>query len=151
MSLSYEQYSSHSQAQPCTEAGPVTVLWGTSVVHLGRNHIDATPALRIGFFGQWLLELGRIMKQERYVIYYCGQVQGVGFRYAVCRLSERFEITGFVRNLPDGRVQVIAEGKTEQLERFLGAIRAEMTGYIDSQQLDRQEWRGEFADFSLRW
>ncbi len=91
------------------------------------------------------------MKLRRYVVYYSGRVQGVGFRYAVCRLSGRFDVKGFVRNLPDGRVQLIAEGKTAQLDLFLESIQAEMTGYIRAKQLDRQEPSGEFADFGLHW
>ena len=91
------------------------------------------------------------MKQERYVVYYSGRVQGVGFRYSVCRLAGSFEVKGFVRNLSDGRVQVIAEGSTDQLDRFLESIEAEMTGYIRAKNLDRQESSGEFADFGLHW
>ena len=91
------------------------------------------------------------MKLQRYVVYYSGRVQGVGFRYAVCRLSAKFDVKGFVRNLPDGCVQLIAEGKTGQLDRFLESIQAEMTGYIRAKQLDQQEPTGEFSDFGLRW
>ncbi len=91
------------------------------------------------------------MKLQRYVVYYSGRVQGVGFRYAVCRLSARCDVKGFVRNLPDGRVQVNAEGKTGQLDRFLESIQVEMTGYIRAKQLDQQEPTGEFSDFGLRW
>lgn len=91
------------------------------------------------------------MKLRRYVVYYSGQVQGVGFRYAVGQLSGRFEVTGFVRNLPDGRVQIIAEGKTDQLDLFLESIQTEMADYIRAKQLDQQEPSGEFSDFGLRW
>ena len=91
------------------------------------------------------------MKQERYVVYYSGRVQGVGFRYAVCRVATRFEVKGFVRNLGDGRVQVIAEGKTEELDGFMESIQAEMSGYIGAKELDQQEPNGEFSDFGLRW
>ena len=91
------------------------------------------------------------MKRERYVVYYSGRVQGVGFRYAVCRLSNGFDVEGFIRNLPDGRVQLIAEGNTDQLDPFLQSIQDEMAGYILAKQLDRQEPTGEFSDFGLRW
>ena len=91
------------------------------------------------------------MKQQRYVVYYSGRVQGVGFRYSVCRLSSRFEVKGFVRNLADGRVQVVAEGPSEELDRFLEAIKGEMAGYIRSRELDQQESSGEFKDFGLGW
>ena len=85
------------------------------------------------------------------MVYYSGLVQGVGFRYTVCRLAGRFEVKGFVRNLSDGRVQVIAEGGTDQLDRFLESIESEMNDYIRATNLDRQEASGEFADFGLRW
>ena len=91
------------------------------------------------------------MKLQRYVVYYSGLVQGVGFRYAARGLSARFEVKGFVRNLSDGRVQLIAEGEAAQLDRFLESIQAEMADYIRDKQLDRQEPTGEFSDFGLRW
>ena len=91
------------------------------------------------------------MKQQRYVVYYSGQVQGVGFRYSVCRLSGRFKVKGFVRNLTDGRVQACVEGDADELDRFLKAIEGEMASYIRSRELDQQEPTGEFPDFGLRW
>ena len=91
------------------------------------------------------------MKQERHVVYYSGRVQGVGFRYTVCRVAGGFAVKGFVRNLSDGRVQVIAEGGSDQLGLFLESIESEMSGYIRAKDLDRQEASGEFVDFGLRW
>ena len=91
------------------------------------------------------------MKEQRYVVYYRGRVQGVGFRYTVCRLVEGFEVKGFVRNLADGRVQVVAEGYKEELDNFLKAIEREMGSYIRGSQIDGQQASGEFTDFSLRW
>ena len=62
------------------------------------------------------------MPLERRRVYYSGRVQGVGFR-ATCRwLAGGFEVAGYVRNLPDGRVEVVAEGESAELDRFLAAI-----------------------------
>ena len=50
-------------------------------------------------------------------IYYSGNVQGVGFRYTVKSIATGFEVTGAVRNLPDGRVELLAEGAPPELAR----------------------------------
>ena len=52
-----------------------------------------------------------------------GRVQGVGFRWFVARLAQREALGGFVRNLPDGRVEVLASGEQVALERLLAALR----------------------------
>jgi acylphosphatase len=66
---------------------------------------------------------------------YTGRVQGVGFRYTVHRLAEAFPVSGYVRNLPDGRVEVIAEGESEAVESFLAAIAQRMASYITASQV----------------
>ncbi len=56
-------------------------------------------------------------------VFYSGRVQGVGFRYAVKRIASGFEVTGWVRNLPDGRVELQAmSADTEELQAFLDAV-----------------------------
>ncbi len=56
-------------------------------------------------------------------VFYSGRVQGVGFRYTVKSITPGFEVTGTVRNLPDGRVELVAEGAREELDAFREAIR----------------------------
>jgi len=58
-----------------------------------------------------------------FLIHYAGHVQGVGFRYSVKQIAAGFEVTGTVRNLPDGRVELRVQGLTEEIEAFLQAIR----------------------------
>ena len=56
-------------------------------------------------------------------VIYSGHVQGVGFRYTVKRIASGYEVTGWVKNLPNGNVQVLAISETEaELEAFLLAI-----------------------------
>ncbi len=70
------------------------------------------------------------MPLERRRVFYSGRVQGVGFR-AICRwLAGGFELLGYVRNLPDGRVEVVAEGETDEIDRFLEAVQEQMGGFI---------------------
>jgi acylphosphatase len=69
------------------------------------------------------------MSETRQVeVTYHGRVQGVGFRFTVVRLSQRFEVTGCVRNCRDGTVQLVAEGSEETLRRFLASILASSVG-----------------------
>jgi acylphosphatase len=80
-----------------------------------------------------------------------GSVQGVGFRWYVSRAAARLQLTGWVANLPDGSVEVVAEGPTGALEALVEVIRrgppgAEVTG-VD---VSRSEARGGLADFGIR-
>jgi acylphosphatase len=69
------------------------------------------------------------MSVSRRVIY-TGRVQGVGFRYTARRLAEGYVVAGYVRNRPDGTVELVAEGEQEEVERFLRALDAQMAPYI---------------------
>lgn len=74
------------------------------------------------------------MERQRLTIYFSGRVQGVGFRYTVKTLTTGFEVTGTVRNLPDGRVHLVAEGVREELEAFHQAIRDSGVGRFIRQE-----------------
>lgn len=64
-------------------------------------------------------------------VIYSGRVQGVGFRYSVRALACGFEVTGYVRNLPDGRVEVVAQGEEAEVRSFLEAIEtSHLAGHI---------------------
>jgi acylphosphatase len=68
-------------------------------------------------------------------VFYEGRVQGVGFRYCLRQLACGFEVTGWVRNLPDGRVEMQACGAPEELAQFLDAIReSELKGHIKKEE-----------------
>ncbi len=88
--------------------------------------------------------------EQQREIHYAGRVQGVGFRYTVRSLAARFDVTGFVRNLPDGRVHLVVEGGAGEIDGFLQAIKAEMTMYIrDIQETTRPATR-RFHAFEIR-
>jgi acylphosphatase len=62
---------------------------------------------------------------------YSGRVQGVGFRYTAQHLAAGLAVAGYVRNLPDGTVELVAEGDADEVERFLAAVGRHMAAYID--------------------
>ena len=64
------------------------------------------------------------------MVRYTGRVQGVGFRYTAQHLAKDFAIAGHVRNLPNGDVELVAEGTAPQVEQFLAAISRHLGGNI---------------------
>ncbi len=62
---------------------------------------------------------------------YSGRVQGVGFRYTAQHLAAGYAVAGYVRNLPDGDVELVAEGEPDEVERFLAAVAARMAPNIE--------------------
>jgi len=90
------------------------------------------------------------MKRERVLNLYSGHVQGIGFRYAVKHLACGFEVTGTVCNLPDGRVELRAEGDRSELESFLEAIRQSDVGrFIRRELTSWSEATGDFRGFEI--
>lgn len=90
------------------------------------------------------------MKRRRLHVLYTGHVQGVGFRYEVCRAARGFEVCGLVRNLLDGRVELIAEGEHAELEAFQQAIRDSGLGpLVRQEEAFWAEADGSFRGFEI--
>ena len=82
-------------------------------------------------------------------VYFSGTVQGVGFRYTVSNISRRHRVTGFVRNLSDGRVELVAEGSRMEVFNFFADIEAEMRGYIERTEKTLAAATDEFPSFRI--
>lgn len=83
-------------------------------------------------------------------ILYSGKVQGVGFRYTVKTVSTGFEVTGTVRNLTDGQVELVAEGARDELKAFGEAIRDSGLGhFIQKEALTWAEAQNNFRGFEI--
>ena len=89
--------------------------------------------------------------QIRQHVYYRGRVQGVGFRYTAVRCAEAYDVTGFVRNLDDGRVELVVEGAKADVQNLLDDIRTSMSGNIRQETSDTSDPTGEFRDFAVRY
>ena len=87
---------------------------------------------------------------ERREVFYSGRVQGVGFRYTTRSIATGFAVTGYVRNLPDGRVQLVVEGAPEVTDCFLAALATEMARNIVGAESRTSTATGEFDRFDIR-
>jgi acylphosphatase len=91
-----------------------------------------------------------VMDRRRLQVFYSGRVQGVGFRYTAKTVAAGFEITGTVRNLPDGRVELVAEGARKELEAFREAIRgAGLAGFIRDENASWSDAQNNFHGFEI--
>jgi acylphosphatase len=89
--------------------------------------------------------------RERRIVHYRGRVQGVGFRYTTREVASQFDVMGYVQNLPDGQVLVVAEGDAKELDAFLGRIQAVMGSYIRSADVVTAAPSGDFQSFDLQF
>jgi acylphosphatase len=86
----------------------------------------------------------------RMEVLFAGRVQGVGFRYTTQNLAHGFEVVGTVRNLPDGRVELLAEGTREELEAFQQAIaESDLAAFIKEREVHWRPARGGLNSFRI--
>lgn len=88
---------------------------------------------------------------RRNLVLYSGNVQGVGFRYTTAQIAERFAVSGYVRNLPDGRVEIVAEGSPAELRAFEDQILSAMRENIDDWEVRESPTTDEFDGFNIRF
>lgn len=96
--------------------------------------------------------MGVNLAARRLQAFFSGRVHGVGFRYTAQRFAEGFPVSGFVRNLPDGRVELVAEGEERDLEAFLRKIRESfLARHIEGVEAHWLESKREFQDFRITY
>ncbi len=92
------------------------------------------------------------MDKKRVHIYVSGRVQGVGFRFFTIRVAKDLNLKGFVKNLPDGRVEIVAEGDAESLARLIEAVRrGPRLARVDNIEVKWETPTGEFKGFYIEW
>ncbi|OWK44479.1 acylphosphatase [Fimbriiglobus ruber] len=82
-------------------------------------------------------------------VFYSGRVQGVGFRVTVSHLARQLPVTGWVRNLPDGRVEMHAEGVRADVESLLGKVREYFFDNIRDEAIDWHPASGAYSGFGV--
>ena len=75
-------------------------------------------------------------KPQRVTVRYSGHVQGVGFRYTATSIARGHDVTGYVRNLPDGRVELVAEGDLQASDAFLSEVSERLGDHIRDERRD---------------
>lgn len=83
-------------------------------------------------------------------VFFSGHVQGVGFRYSVLQVAKEFEVTGFVSNLADGRVQLEAEGLERDIGAFVEAVQEKMHGYVRKVERSSRRRPAQFSGFVIK-
>jgi len=96
--------------------------------------------------------LGKVaMSRQQQKIVFIGYVQGVGFRFAACRCAVGRDIAGYVKNLPDGRVECVVEGEPENIRDFIEVLTSTMSEYIQTWTKQESPYSGQFASFGIRY
>ena len=91
------------------------------------------------------------MEQTAKHILFSGQVQGVGFRYTANRTAARYNLTGFVRNLPDGDVEMLAQGPEPDIDHCLADLQDYFTGYIEDTRIDPVPFNSRYTSFRITY
>jgi acylphosphatase len=88
--------------------------------------------------------------RHRRTCYFSGRVQGVGFRYTVKNVALQYNVHGFVKNLPDGRVELVMEGPDPDMDQLVSDVNQRMNGFIKRVDQVEDPATGEFQQFLIR-
>ena len=87
---------------------------------------------------------------EQAHIFFKGSVQGVGFRFTTRNIAHECRLKGWVRNLPDGRVEILAEGERGDIDTLCRLLEERFEGFISGKDMTFAKTEGAFADFQIR-
>jgi acylphosphatase len=89
------------------------------------------------------------MAQTAKHVIFRGRVQGVGFRYTAHQIAGRYQVTGFVRNLPDGTVEMLLQGDPQEIDNCIADIQSEFAGYIRDTWIEPAACNPRHTDFRI--
>lgn len=84
-------------------------------------------------------------------VLYSGRVQGVGFRFTVQRLANQQGCTGWVKNLPNGQVEALIEGRQDDVRQCLDRITQHFSGNITDHQATEAKQENSHSEFEIRF
>ena len=89
------------------------------------------------------------MNQVAKHIVFAGRVQGVGFRFTSLRAANRYGLTGRVCNLPNGSVEMIAQGRSDDIDDCIRDIQESFSGYIAETEVEEIGFDSQYKDFKI--
>jgi acylphosphatase len=89
------------------------------------------------------------MNQTAKHIIFTGQVQGVGFRFTAFNIANRYQLTGFVRNLPEGSVEMLAQGSAEAVDDCIRDVEEEFSRYVIETKIEEIPPNPQYKDFKI--
>ena len=87
---------------------------------------------------------------QRRTYHFSGHVQGVGFRCTTQNIALCHDVLGYVRNLPDGRVELVMEGDEREMEDLVHSLQQRMAAYVRKVESEVAPATGEFRQFSIK-
>ncbi len=82
-------------------------------------------------------------------IIFTGRVQGVGFRFTARRAAQRRQLTGYVRNMANGSVEMLAQGRVEEVDDCIQDIKEYFSGYIRELKIEEIPVEAKYIDFQI--
>jgi len=86
----------------------------------------------------------------RWHIYFFGRVQGVGFRHTCMTVGQRHPVSGWVKNLPDGSVEMVVEGEQAAIRIYIDDVCRSTHGRVDDKQISKGDATGQFRGIEIR-
>jgi acylphosphatase len=97
-----------------------------------------------------MLQTTGTMSAHRKTCHFSGRVQGVGFRYTAQNIAIQHDVRGYVRNLSDGRVELVLEGPDAEMDRVITGLQRRMQGFIGKTVVSEAPATGEYDRFCIR-
>ncbi|MFP4053278.1 MAG: acylphosphatase [Phycisphaerae bacterium] len=91
------------------------------------------------------------MSKEQRILRFKGNVQGVGFRYTATRTAEGYDVGGYVKNMPDGTVECVAEGEKKEIDAFVRDLTDRMSGHIRDKTEQTAPPSGRYNSFGVKY
>ena len=82
-------------------------------------------------------------------VFFSGRVQGVGFRYTALQVAREYDVSGFAKNLSDGRVQLEVEGRADVVNAYIAALEQRMHGYVRKTERTSKQRAPQFSGFTI--